>query len=149
MHDPQKPFSESGTSTPRRAPTFYVAEITRRRYRGKAPKPVRGPDDVIALVGKRLCHEAREHFLVILLNARHDALVDAVVRLAVEHVRRHTNHVHALLRRHREDLGHPVAAASPDAQFAHASGAQRFQHGVDAVDDHGRCRAPGVGCVTA
>ena len=81
MNDPQKPFSESGTSPPRRAPTFYVAEITKRRYRGKVPKPVRGPDDVVALIGKRLHHEARDHFLVILLNARHDALAIETVSI--------------------------------------------------------------------
>jgi DNA repair protein RadC len=56
------------------AAPLYVAEITRRRYRGKAHKPVRGPDDVVALIGKRLRAEAREHFVVILLNARHEAV---------------------------------------------------------------------------
>jgi DNA repair protein RadC len=53
-------------------PVFYVAEITKRRYRGKAPKPVRGPDDVVALIGKKLRAECREHFVVLLLNARHE-----------------------------------------------------------------------------
>jgi DNA repair protein RadC len=56
------------------ASAFYVAELTKRRYRDKAPKPVRGPDDVVALIGKRLRHQAREHFLVILLNTRHEAI---------------------------------------------------------------------------
>jgi DNA repair protein RadC len=51
----------------------YVAELTKRRYRGKQPREIRGPDDVVALVGKKLLREAREHFLVILLNARHEA----------------------------------------------------------------------------
>jgi DNA repair protein RadC len=54
--------------------TFYVAELTRRRYRGRAPKPVRGPDDVVALVGRKLRREQREHFLVLLLNARHECV---------------------------------------------------------------------------
>jgi len=54
------------------ANTFYVAEVTKRRYRGRAPKPVRGPDDVVALIGKKLRGETREHFLVLLLNARHE-----------------------------------------------------------------------------
>ena len=63
------------------APTFYVAELTKRCYRGKAPKPVRGPDDVVALIGKKLCAEAREHFVVILLNARHEALAVETVSI--------------------------------------------------------------------
>jgi DNA repair protein RadC len=33
---------------------------------------VRGPDDVVALIGKKLRGETREHFLVLLLNARHE-----------------------------------------------------------------------------
>lgn len=53
---------------------FYVAELTRRTYRGRVPKPVRGPDDVAALVGRKLLRESREHFLVLLLNARHECL---------------------------------------------------------------------------
>lgn len=63
------------------APTFYVAELTQRRYRGKAPKPVRGPDDVVALIGKRLRDQAREHFLVILLNTRHEAIAVETVSI--------------------------------------------------------------------
>jgi DNA repair protein RadC len=52
----------------------YVCELTKRRYRGKEPRAIRGPDDVAALVGKKLRKEAREHFLVLLLNARHEVL---------------------------------------------------------------------------
>jgi DNA repair protein RadC len=55
-------------------PTFYVAEVTKRRYRRKAPKPVRSPDDVVALVGRKLRVENREHFIVLLLNARHECV---------------------------------------------------------------------------
>lgn len=51
---------------------LYVAELTKRRYRGRVPKPVRGPDDVVALLGRKLRTESREHFLVLLLNARHE-----------------------------------------------------------------------------
>ena len=51
---------------------MYVRELTQRHYRGKKPKEIRGPDDVVALVGARLRKEAREHFLVLLLNARHE-----------------------------------------------------------------------------
>jgi len=52
----------------------YVCELTKRRYRGRAPKAIRGPDDVVALVGRKLCREQREHFLVLLLNARHEVI---------------------------------------------------------------------------
>jgi DNA repair protein RadC len=60
---------------------FYVAELTRRRYRGRAPKPVRGPDDVVALVGRKLRAETREHFLVLLLNARHECVAVETVSI--------------------------------------------------------------------
>lgn len=60
---------------------FYVAELTKRRYRGRAPRPVRGPDDVVALIGRRLLADAREHFLVILLNARHEAIAIETVSI--------------------------------------------------------------------
>jgi DNA repair protein RadC len=52
----------------------YVCELTRRKYRGKNPKAIRGPDDVAELVGAKLRGEKREHFLVILLNARHEVM---------------------------------------------------------------------------
>ncbi len=60
---------------------FYVAEITKRRYRGRAPKPVRGPDDVVALIGKKLRGETREHFLALLLNARHECVAVETVSI--------------------------------------------------------------------
>jgi DNA repair protein RadC len=56
------------------AAPFYVAELTKRRYRGKPPRPVRGPDDVVALIGRKLLADSREHFIAILLNARHEAI---------------------------------------------------------------------------
>jgi DNA repair protein RadC len=52
----------------------YVCELTKRRYRGKPPKAIRGPEDVVAVVGRKLAREQREHFLVLLLNARHEML---------------------------------------------------------------------------
>jgi DNA repair protein RadC len=64
-----------------RAAPLYVAELTKRRYRGRVPKPVRGPDDVVALIGKRLRGEPREHFLVIILNARHEAVAVETVSI--------------------------------------------------------------------
>lgn len=53
---------------------MYVAELTKRRYRGKAPRVIRGPDDVVAVVGRKMRKETREHFLVLLLNARHEVM---------------------------------------------------------------------------
>lgn len=54
--------------------TYQVRELTTRKYRGKPPAPIRGPDDVLAVVGRQLRKEQREHFLVLLLNARHEVL---------------------------------------------------------------------------
>ena len=53
---------------------MYVCELTKRRYRGKTPKAIRGPDDVVALVGAKLRKEKRENFIVLLLNARHEVM---------------------------------------------------------------------------
>ena len=53
---------------------MYVCDLTKRRYRGKTTKAIRGPDDVVAVVGRKLAREQREHFLVLLLNARHEVL---------------------------------------------------------------------------
>lgn len=53
---------------------MYVCELTKRRYRGKTPKVIHGPDDVVALVGRKLSREKRENFLVLLLNARHEVM---------------------------------------------------------------------------
>jgi DNA repair protein RadC len=51
----------------------YVRELTRRRYRTSTPVPIRGPDDVARLAAvKRLLRAKREHFVVLLLNARHE-----------------------------------------------------------------------------
>jgi len=50
----------------------YVCELTKRRYRGKKLPEIRGPDDIVRLVGPKLRREQREHFLVLLLNARHE-----------------------------------------------------------------------------
>jgi DNA repair protein RadC len=53
---------------------LYVCELTRRRYRGKKLPEIRGPDDVARVVGPKLRKETREHFLVLLLNARHEVM---------------------------------------------------------------------------
>lgn len=60
---------------------MYVCELTKRRYRGKPPKPIRGPEDVVRLVGRKLRREQREHFLVLLLNARHEVIGQETVSI--------------------------------------------------------------------
>ena len=57
----------------------YVCELTKRKYRGKKPREIRGPDDVVAFVGPKLRKEQREHFLVLLLNARHEVMARETV----------------------------------------------------------------------
>jgi DNA repair protein RadC len=67
--------SSSGAVVP------YVCELTRRRYR-KPPPPIRGPEDVASLPAvKRLRTAKREHFLVLLLNARHE--VEAIETVSI------------------------------------------------------------------
>ena len=60
---------------------MYVCELTKRKYRGKKPREVRGPDDVVAIMGVRFRKAEREHFVVLLLNARHE--VTAVETVSV------------------------------------------------------------------
>jgi DNA repair protein RadC len=60
---------------------MYVRELTKRRYTSK-PTPIRGPDDVVAVPCiRRLKTAKREHFIVLLLNARHE--VDAVETISI------------------------------------------------------------------
>ena len=42
---------------------------------------MRGPDDVVALIGRKLRAESREHFLVLLLNARHECVAVETVSI--------------------------------------------------------------------
>lgn len=57
----------------------YVCELSKRRYR-RPPLPIRGPEDVLAHAAvKRLRSAGREHFVVLLLNARHECVaIDTV-----------------------------------------------------------------------
>src|SRR5688500_10579253 len=57
---------------------LYVSEITTRRYRGKTPRAIRGPDDVTHVL-RKYNRADREHFLVLLLNARHELMSVNVV----------------------------------------------------------------------
>ncbi|MGH7740536.1 MAG: JAB domain-containing protein [Candidatus Eiseniibacteriota bacterium] len=52
---------------------MLVCEVTKRKYRTPSPVPIRGPDDVVAIPAiRRLRVAKREHFVVMLLNARHE-----------------------------------------------------------------------------
>lgn len=53
---------------------MYVHELTKRKYRGKPPRPIRGPDDVVEVLGRKVRRAQQEHFLVLLLNARHEVI---------------------------------------------------------------------------
>jgi len=60
---------------------MYVCELTKRKYRGKKPRLIRGPEDIAAFVGRKLKKEQREHFLVLLLNARHEVMACETVSI--------------------------------------------------------------------
>jgi len=49
----------------------YVAELKRRRYRGKRRLEVSNPRQAFQILRDRIEDWSREHFLVILLDARH------------------------------------------------------------------------------
>ena len=53
--------------------SHHVRELTTRKYRGKPLEPIRGPEDVVRALPK-LAREQREHFVIVLLNARHEVL---------------------------------------------------------------------------
>ena len=57
----------------------YVSELRTRKYRGKTPVTVTGPDHILTLVGQKLRKEKRELFIVVLLNARHEVLATETV----------------------------------------------------------------------
>jgi DNA repair protein RadC len=54
--------------------SYEVRELTTRKYRGKPPTPIRGPEDALQVVRPRFKSHEREIFLVVLLNARHEVL---------------------------------------------------------------------------
>ncbi|SRR5258706_7759353 len=61
---------------------MHVRELTRRRYVTKQPKAILGPEDVASLPSiRRLKAAKREHFVVLLLNARHE--VEAVETVSI------------------------------------------------------------------
>ena len=58
--------------------TPYVCELRRRQYRGRVPKPIRGPEDALPFL-RKYTKAKREHFVVLLLNARHELIGTEVV----------------------------------------------------------------------
>jgi len=52
----------------------YVRELTTRKYRGKPLAPVRGPDDIVRVLGRAFRSQRVEQFIVLLLNARHEVI---------------------------------------------------------------------------
>ena len=53
---------------------MYVCDLTKREYRSKPHPSITGPADVFHLVKRRLAARTQEHFLILLLNARHAVL---------------------------------------------------------------------------
>ena len=49
---------------------MHVRELTRRKYRAGEEVTVRGPEDVVRILGK-MRRFRKEHFVVLLMNARH------------------------------------------------------------------------------
>ena len=61
---------------------MLIRELTKRRYVTKKPTAIRGPEDVATLPSVRKLKTAkREHFLVLLLNARHE--VESVETISI------------------------------------------------------------------
>jgi len=50
---------------------MYVCELKKRRYRGKFAPEVSSPDEAVKLLRPRIEDWSREHFLAVLVDARH------------------------------------------------------------------------------
>jgi len=50
---------------------MYVAELKTRKYRGKRPVVIGNPEQAFKVLRERIEDWSREHFLVVLLDARH------------------------------------------------------------------------------
>ena len=61
--------------------TYQVRELTTRKYRGKPPAPIRGPEDALHIVRPRFKNQQREIFVVVLLNARHEVMSVEIVSI--------------------------------------------------------------------
>lgn len=54
---------------------MYVCELTKRKYRGRPPTEINGPEAAFQVLRKRFKHgEDREHFVIILLSARNTVI---------------------------------------------------------------------------
>lgn len=54
---------------------MYVCELTKRQYRGRPEKEIKGPDDVFQLLRKRFKHgEAKELFVAVMLSTRNTVI---------------------------------------------------------------------------
>jgi DNA repair protein RadC len=53
----------------------YVCELTKRKYRGRPPAEINGPEAAFQLLKKRFRHaEDQEHFVLLLLSARNTVI---------------------------------------------------------------------------
>jgi DNA repair protein RadC len=54
---------------------MYVAELTKKRYRGRRPQEVKKPEDAVQILRQRFRHaEGRELFVLLLLDTRNEVL---------------------------------------------------------------------------
>jgi len=53
---------------------MYVAELKRRRYRGRRPPEVTNPQQAFQVLRPRVEDWTREHFLLVLLNSRNETI---------------------------------------------------------------------------
>src|SRR6188474_652657 len=74
------------------------------------------------------------------LDVGNDALMDAAFRQSMKEIRFDVLDAYAAICGERHQFLHAAAAAMADAQRGDAPGAERFEHRVDAVDDHCRLR---------
>lgn len=58
---------------------YVVSEIRRRRYRGKVPPTIKGPEDVYRLLFPALKGETREHFVALYLSSRHHVIAQETI----------------------------------------------------------------------
>lgn len=58
---------------------YVVSEIRKRRYRGKVPPTIKGPEDVYRLLSPALRGEPREHFVALYLSSRHHVLAQETI----------------------------------------------------------------------
>jgi hypothetical protein len=68
-----------------------------------------------------------------------DPLVHAAPRCAIDRGRIRALDGHAILTSERQRFCNALIRARANAHAAHAAASQRFEHGIDAVDDHEKC----------